>query len=725
MDNPHTPLYLRKGTLTVKASGYWYSQGGTKGSFGFYPHLKDKKNKYPFFPDTQIKGNLKDAVTWYINLTCSGTENKEKLAQVEKYFGKDGNARSALLKMTDLTLTPASKEKFTPDRFQLKSRIKLDKDRKCVANDFLVSLELCFMDGLDLESTVYLGYTDNKKELDEISLLIEKSLDLLTGIGGLRSRGKGQGMYSFKLDETAGVSINPPQKGEQQKTLEQKPTNDGTATLFLTALTAVRNDPVSKGKKQTLAARPVITGDQVKAWLAFMHYRLYRKWPAMEDMATIQCLPLYPSESGIPAYPPPVTTLIDENKHIEDMWGKTYDPDGEKTQEGFIRTKTKSLPETLFLINRTGTDDPTVTLTTEKRFRNAMDENYTTKKDSGLYIQELMEPGVCFGGRISFAGTPEDFKERIIGIMESCHADIRGALFKAELKQAETTPGKDGMPLLVIDPISGPKVTELIPTFWSEANNTTHIRITSQTAYNTTLMRPRRNRIVIAEGSVIPGSRLSDQEKACTLAYENFQNDDVRKGKTSVKKTKITQQAAEPPLESRLPGKDEDQTLYQDILSVLIKPMNLLAIQPALDKLANLFNGFPNAVPGLMARVEKLRGLSNADHQDERTNNVLELLAATVHLSKAQANQIRTFADPSLSHTYIRDVIEDRVKKYTEKNMDTIRFVLGFFLQFLPERNANEKTVARKMAEFRDLVSRFLLEHGNLAYDRFIKGGKQ
>jgi hypothetical protein len=332
-----------------------------------------------------------------------------------------------------------------------------------------------------------------------------------------------------------------------------------------------------------------------------------------------------------------------------------------------------------------------------------------------------MGPGVCFGGRLSFVKTPSPFKDAILHIIRSYHVDIRGALFKTELKTAELTTTENDMPLLVIAPVSGPKVMELIPTYWSAANNKTHIRISSQTAYNTTLMRPRRNRIIINEGSVIPADKLGDHEKACTLAYGEFQKV-IRNEKTLPQKTGIQKRIDEPPLENRLPGNVNDQNRYREALRGLIKPVNSPhAIPKELNVLSDLFRGYP----GLLARVEKLRTLFGQGQQDERTNSILEMLAATVHLSNAHTSEIRMFHDPSLSHTYIRNIIEDRMKKFTEKNMDNIRFILQFFLEYLPESRDPLESASRKTAEFRDLVSRFLLEHGSLDYDRSKKGGNQ
>ena len=41
-------LYLAHGKLTVKAKGYWFTAGGAKGSFGYYPHLKDDEG-FPYY----------------------------------------------------------------------------------------------------------------------------------------------------------------------------------------------------------------------------------------------------------------------------------------------------------------------------------------------------------------------------------------------------------------------------------------------------------------------------------------------------------------------------------------------------------------------------------------------------------------------------------------------------------------------------------------------------
>ncbi|MBF0556755.1 MAG: hypothetical protein HQK96_19745, partial [Nitrospirae bacterium] len=73
-------LHLARGRITVSASGYWFTSGGEKGAFGFYPHLKDEVGN-AVYPDTQIHGDLRMAAQWLMNLKDESHE------EVNKYFG--------------------------------------------------------------------------------------------------------------------------------------------------------------------------------------------------------------------------------------------------------------------------------------------------------------------------------------------------------------------------------------------------------------------------------------------------------------------------------------------------------------------------------------------------------------------------------------------------------------------------------------------------------------
>ena len=55
MEEPKN-LYLYEEVLSVTAKGYWYTAGGGKSSFGYFPHLKDRNN-FPIYPDTQLHGD--------------------------------------------------------------------------------------------------------------------------------------------------------------------------------------------------------------------------------------------------------------------------------------------------------------------------------------------------------------------------------------------------------------------------------------------------------------------------------------------------------------------------------------------------------------------------------------------------------------------------------------------------------------------------------------------
>ncbi|MCP4107478.1 MAG: hypothetical protein GY749_18365 [Desulfobacteraceae bacterium] len=78
-------LFLAKGKIKVSAKGYWFTAGGEKGSFGYYPHLKSP-DRYPVYPDTQIHGDLRMSASWLSDL-CHPTVSKD---MTELIFGNPG-----------------------------------------------------------------------------------------------------------------------------------------------------------------------------------------------------------------------------------------------------------------------------------------------------------------------------------------------------------------------------------------------------------------------------------------------------------------------------------------------------------------------------------------------------------------------------------------------------------------------------------------------------------
>ncbi|MCX7634715.1 MAG: hypothetical protein N2Z74_03100, partial [Syntrophales bacterium] len=67
-NTPSPSLLYACGVLRVTAQGLWFTAGGDKGSFGFYPHLRDRRG-LPVYPDTQLHGDLRMAASWLQHLS--------------------------------------------------------------------------------------------------------------------------------------------------------------------------------------------------------------------------------------------------------------------------------------------------------------------------------------------------------------------------------------------------------------------------------------------------------------------------------------------------------------------------------------------------------------------------------------------------------------------------------------------------------------------------------
>jgi len=187
MNKKRNQLYLGNATLTVDAYGYWFTAGGEKGSFGYYPHLKDHEG-YPIFPDTQIHGDLRMSVKWLKNLGDDITDEA-----INKIFGLEGNEVASLLRVTDLELTDDSKRNWHTGLYQIKTRIKINDEKQTVEEHMLVDHEISYLEGKVLTAQLWLGYFKDENELKNAQNLINKAAGFLSGFGGFRSRGYGRG----------------------------------------------------------------------------------------------------------------------------------------------------------------------------------------------------------------------------------------------------------------------------------------------------------------------------------------------------------------------------------------------------------------------------------------------------------------------------------------------------------------------------------------------------
>lgn len=485
-------LYLVEGELNVSARGFWYTTGGEKGPFGYYPHLKDAAG-YPIYPDTQLLGDLRMAAEWLVVL------EKDKYAGygdalIQKVFGNQGDPNPGLLRLTDLEMTSEAKktqggekEKSISDIFSVKPRIEIDDFTRTANEHMLVNMELAWLDGCALQAWVFLGYFEKEDELNKAKELILSATGLLSGFGAFRSRGYGRGGVTFKL----------PEENTRIEGLAAKVPPPATNLYFLTPLVNIRNKPIEPARTQVLDSLDRITSDQLRGWFCRTYQTLFGPWPTPEEMATIIFTELYPSAGSELAYPVPMTTLRYENDDVEDLWDrrpKTEDEgQGKKDDENFFRTKTKPLGPGHFVTN--SPEVQIVTVRTEERFRNKLGTSFIPGDDS-LIVQELIKRGVRFGGTITFRDPASDFSRNARAVL-ALRPTIKGAVFESEtMPQASSGAAlpPDTKPFLVTSPL--PFTPDCL-------HGKGSIMLNVLRRYNTTLNRPRRNRLIMAPGSIL------------------------------------------------------------------------------------------------------------------------------------------------------------------------------------------------------------------------------
>lgn len=485
---------LFKWELRVEAKGYWFTSGGDKGSFGYYPHLKQVVNgkEYPVYPDTQIHGDLKMSAFWLSKLKPH--EFSDDFVSI--VFGDRNDQyqhlrRPSQVFVTDLQLQ--DREKWKNSRFQIKPRIEVEENRT-VKEHMLVSLEMAYLEGLTLTSDIYLYGEFTEDEFNRAKKLIEESVKLLSGFGAFRSRGYGRG--DLKLIE---VEVNLP------------PTNnlkDNHFVLSLKSLVNFRNRQIYPGTEQTLKTEPFITSDKLKAWIIKAYKNRYDKWLTIEESSNLILSPLYPlmPDAKELSYPVPVTTLKNEQGKVFDLSGRDMRQDD---QENLFSSKTKALPSNCFV---TDSESPVIYETPIlRRIRNSIDESFITLKKGGLISQEFIPAGQVFRGVVNLKGD-DDFNKKIISLLNEGLVLINGCIFEAYLTPIETKEQSGSPPYLLTQNIPFDHDEGLIN--YTDCpyekkgnrfikNKANQIRLTTQRAYNTMLNRQRRPRIVIQSGSVI------------------------------------------------------------------------------------------------------------------------------------------------------------------------------------------------------------------------------
>ncbi|HOP86861.1 MAG TPA: RAMP superfamily CRISPR-associated protein [Syntrophorhabdaceae bacterium] len=517
MDTSNT-IHLLKGTLKVKAHGYWYTSGGEKGAFGFYPHLKDREG-YPIFPDTQLHGDLRMAAKWLTEI--DPRFNKDIIIEI---FGDEpeGKTRKVPSKvyLTDLTLSPDSKKKWVSQRLEVKPRISIDDSTRTVEKHMLVNMEMSYLEGLELEAGIYLGFFDSKDKLDEAKKLIESSVVLLSGFGQSRSRGYGRGEVNVTWKEE-GFTYSP------------SPHNDIPSSFkyVLKNLVNLRNKPVHPGSTQFIESKRIIPAEKFKGWFINTYNTIFGTWPDDEQVSSISFPDLNPSfikdeKNIIPGITPPMTTLKNEEGKIRDVAGQKSLMEMED-QENFFKTKTKPLSDEYFV---TDSEPPLAfTVSTERRIRNQIGDGFATAKTQGLFVQELIHADTCFSGTITFKRTIDlDFLQRALFILKNIKPVIAGCIFEVvTVENAKYIQAQEGKFFLVTGPLpfSSTYLNYTSNRYVQESQRTTlHaniITLDTQRRYNTTLNRPKRPRIYIRPGSVLINS-LQEADKKQVVSWCGF-----------------------------------------------------------------------------------------------------------------------------------------------------------------------------------------------------------
>ncbi|RMG04482.1 MAG: hypothetical protein D6726_03265 [Nitrospirae bacterium] len=492
-------LYLARGKIRVTASGYWFTAGGEKGSFGYYPHLKDM-NGYPVYPDTQLHGNLMMALDWLSDLKQAVPGSEEVTSKVF---------------VTDLCLSDRSEWKH--DRYQVKPRIKIN-EKRTVAEHMLGFLEMAYLEGLELQAEIFAGYMKTVEELQTLKRYLSEAVLLLNSMGAFRSRGFGRGNFTLSWGED--IVITP---------LES---SHGVEECFytLTNLTNFRNKPIEPGSYQNIRTLTKITPEQLRGWLVRVYHDLYDEWPGEEDLSKLRISSLYPclteADRLVPSFPASISTLREDGGKIVDMAGRTYSGDEEQASS-MVRAKRKTLPENCYVTNELPFRVFRAPVNT--RIRNHLDDSFVSREKGGLFAQEFIPAGTRFGGTINFITDADPlFMKKVTYILRNVHPLIKGTIFEPSLEDRSVKPDEDGEGLyLLTEPL--PYSETLFKegewkqergrggrlTAWREGVSLLNIGTIRR--YNTTLERPRRPRIVCEAGSV-----LTEPVKMKTLAWKGF-----------------------------------------------------------------------------------------------------------------------------------------------------------------------------------------------------------
>jgi hypothetical protein len=315
----------------------------------------------------------------------------------------------------------------------------------------------------------------------------------------MRSRGYGQGKASIVWEPAETIR------------LDREPESFSVPVrIDLEAQTNFRAKPLEPGTSQVLTSADRITSEQFKAWLASTYHSLYGNWPDAADMALVEVgefLPVNPdSRMGMPAGASVlrITRTEKQSGKIETFYveanqyfAKAERDQAEKDeQENFYKTKAKPLPQGWF-VSLEG--EPSVFgVDRDRRMRNRMEDDFVTT-DNGLFVQEFLPAGTVFATIIGFRNQT-GFTARASEIIRKVKPELRGCLFKTKTTAVPSL-AQDGDRHLVLRPL--PFNEGYLKDENGEKDKDVQVQLSVHQRDNTVLGRPRRNRVVIAAGSLL------------------------------------------------------------------------------------------------------------------------------------------------------------------------------------------------------------------------------
>ncbi len=483
-------LYLSKGKIEIKCGGYWFSSAGGKGSFGYFPHLKDPEG-YPLFPDTELLGDIKFFINYFL-----GLKGKDK-ALFKRYLLQDRkNLLQSRLLVTDLELTEESKKAWSRDRFQILPRIKIDPERRSVEKHMLAFFEASYLEGLTLTADIYLGYVAKRDELQALQELIQEALKRVGGIGAFRSRGFGRGEFKLSWNGIEQVRYEPQARSDKKS---------GNFKIVLKNLVNFRNKRILEGSYQNVTTYFGISSIQFKSWIVRIYRDLFGQWLDYELYSKIHVSDILPSKDGEISSPPPMTFIKEESEgekdvRIVDAYGRRQ----EDEEESIYLKKPKQLGDNYFVLNNT-----VIEIESIRRFRNVFDaDTFTTKKEEGaggLFTQEFIKKGQDFSGSIYLEpGIDGEVTQRLLFILENVRPMIGFSIFETHLEPIEKISAAeeeaDGWLLLRDIPYQSGILNYYKKRQGSPKN---YVTLSTIHTYSTVLKRRRRPIIGIKQGSII------------------------------------------------------------------------------------------------------------------------------------------------------------------------------------------------------------------------------